>query len=124
MKEVFKRFATAVVAACFIGIFTVGAGIMPGCATIGVQAPKTFNEGLLAAYQTHTAILRAATAALESHEIASTDVEALIKVADQARSLLDAARAAHAGGDVTTAEGRLALATSLLLQVQGYLRKP
>jgi hypothetical protein len=46
----------------------------------------------------------------------------VLKLADESRALLDAARAAAKVGDPTTANGKLVLATSILTQLQTYLR--
>jgi hypothetical protein len=47
----------------------------------------------------------------------------VLKSTDSARELLDAAKVASGGGDIQTAEGRLALATNVLTELQAYLRK-
>lgn len=97
---------------------------LPGCAQFGLAQPASFSDRLAYSYGTHTAVLAAATASLEAGEIGSEDATRVLKVADQARQALDAARLAAGAGDVATAEGRLQLATSLLTELQTYLRRP
>jgi hypothetical protein len=46
----------------------------------------------------------------------------VLKITDEVRTALDAARLAAGAGDVSTAEGRLQLATSILVNLQAYLR--
>ena len=50
------------------------------------------------------------------------DVEVVAIVTDEVRAALDAARLAAGAGDVATAEGRLQLATAILINLQTYLR--
>lgn len=102
---------------------------MLACAVLGLVAcaalvtPQTFTEKLAAGYVTHTAVLTAATNALNASEITSADAQGLLKIATEARRVLDAAKLAHDAGDVSTAEGQLAMATDILLQLQAYLRE-
>lgn len=98
------------------------AALVMGCGALGVPKAETFTERLAYAYSTHTAIQNAAASSLQAREISSTDGEQILKLSDQSRQVLDAARAASQAGDVATAEGRLALATNILQQLQAYLR--
>lgn len=95
---------------------------LSGCAAIGVPHPQTFSERLAFAYTTHTAIQNAAAASLDAKDISRADALHVLKLADESRTILDAARLALDTGDPRTAEGRLALATSILIQLQTYLR--
>lgn len=92
------------------------------CASIGLQPATSFTQRLGYAYGTHTSVLQGTTAALDAKEITSTDAEHILVVADQGRMVLDGAKVAFAGGDVTTAEGKLKLAAGILTQLQAYLR--
>lgn len=94
-----------------------------GCATFGLAPASSFDQRLAYSYGTHTAVLTATTQSLEAGEISSEDATRVLKVADQARDALDAARLAAGAGDVTTAEGRLQLAVALLSELQTYLRR-
>lgn len=97
--------------------------LIAGCASLGLAPASSFSDRLAYSYGTHTAVLTAATASLEAGEIGSEDATRVLKVADQARQALDAARAAAGVGDIATAEGRLQLAASLLTELQTYLRR-
>jgi dihydroxyacetone kinase-like predicted kinase len=114
MKTFYSRF-----------VYTWAAGVMlasllavSACQTL----PRTFNEKLASAYLTHTAVMTAATNALNAREITSDDAQRVLTLANDSRVFLDAAKVAHAAGDLSTAEGRLALGVSVLSQVQAFLR--
>jgi hypothetical protein len=92
-----------------------------GCASFGIQPARSFDQNLAYAYSSHTAVLEAASNALEAGSLTVEDAEAVLALADQSRVLLDSARLAAGAGDVTTAEGRLALATNVLQQLVAYL---
>lgn len=96
--------------------------VLVGCASLGMAPAQTFDQKLAYAYGTHTAVVQAATQALNDKTITSTDALQVLKLADESRALLDASRAALAAGDPATANGRLALATQILVQLQSYLR--
>lgn len=96
--------------------------LLAACTAVGVQAPQSFEQQLAYAYGAHTSVLEAAANALEVGDLTVEDAEAVLDLADQSRTLLDAARVASGAGDVTTAEGRLALATNVLEQLLTYLR--
>lgn len=92
-----------------------------GCTQLGLSPAKSFNDRVGYAVATHTAVLNATTAALNAKAITSDDARAVAKLADESRALIDAARAAEAGADIETANGRLILATNILIQLQTYL---
>lgn len=94
--------------------------LVAGCAAF--TPAKTFDEKLAYAYGTHTAVLQAATSGLQTGELTVADAEQVLKLADQTRALLDAAKLAAGTGDVSTAEGQLALAVNVLTELQNYLR--
>ena len=85
------------------------------------QKPQNFNEQLAYAYGTHTAVLTAAASAVEVGSLSPNDGQQVLRLADESRVLLDAARVASGAGDIKTAEGQLALATSILTQLNAYL---
>lgn len=98
--------------------------LLVGCASLGLAPASSFGDRLAYSYGTHTAVLVAATQSLEAGELDSADASRVLKVADEARTALDAAKLAHGVGDASTAEGRLQLATALLTNLQAYLRAP
>ena len=96
--------------------------ILAACAQLGLAPAQSFDQKLAYAYGAHTAVLKATTSALKAKSLSSADAEHVATLADQSRQLLDAAKVASTGGDVTTATGRLLLATQILEQLQVYLR--
>lgn len=106
----------------FVPVVLAMVACLAACPGIGLQPAGTFKEKLAYAYSTHTALQNAAASSLATHEITTADAEAVLKVADDSRTILDAARVADSAGDPKTAEGRLALATTILEQLQTYLR--
>lgn len=94
---------------------------LPGCAQFGLEQPQTLDQRLAYAYGTHTAVLDAAAVGVTTGKLTAEDGRQVLKLADESRLLLDAGRAAAAGGDVSTAEGRLVLALGILTQLQTYL---
>ena len=95
---------------------------LSGCEAIGLQKAQGFEEHLAYALGQTTAVRQSAAEGVRSGALSVKDAEYVLKVTDETRAVLDAARAAYTGGDVSTAEGRLALATSILTQLQAYLR--
>lgn len=77
--------------------------MLTACATLGVQAPKTFNEKLAAAYSTVTAARDTTATLLTSSKLSAADAQNVQQQLDNARTGLDLARQIHAtnpaGGD-------------------------
>lgn len=97
--------------------------LLVGCASLGFVKPETFTERLAAGYIAHTAVLTATTNALNAHDITSDDAASVQKIANEARRVLDAAKLANDAGDIETAQGRLSMGVSLILQLQNFLRE-
>lgn len=97
--------------------------LIAGCAQLGLAPAASLSDRIAYAYGTHTAVLQATTSSLEAGDIGSEDAARVLKVADESRKALDAARLAVGSGDISTAEGRLQLATALLTELQTYLRR-
>ncbi len=102
-----------------IPLFLAVIAMLAGCAQLGLAPAKSFEEKLAYAYGTHTAVLQSATSALQLKQISKEDATQVLKLADESRSLLDAARVV---GDPTVATNKLVLATQILTQLQAYLR--
>lgn len=96
--------------------------ILTACASLGLAPASSFEERLAYAVSQNAAVRNAAAVSLERKEIALEDAQRVLKITDEIRTALDAARLAAGAGDVDTAEGRLQLATSILVNVQAYLR--
>lgn len=95
--------------------------LLTGCASLGLTPAKTLSERLAYSYGAQIAVQEAATRGLNAGTLSSADGEYVLKVSDETRVLLDAARIASGNGDVTTAEGRLALAISILDELEAWL---
>lgn len=92
-----------------------------GCSSLGLAPAQSFDEKLAYAYGTHTAVLTAAAGAVTTKAITAKEGQAVLSLCDQARSLLDAAKAVEST-DATGAGKDLVLATAVLSQLQTYLQ--
>lgn len=95
--------------------------LMSACAQLGVAPAQTFNQKMAYAIGVHSSILQATTSGVTSGALSSSDAEAVLKQADNARAALDVAQAASVAGDPTGANNKLAIATTALLALQSYL---
>lgn len=95
--------------------------LVAGCASF--TAPKSFDQQLAVAYSVHTAVLDTAADGVNNGLISVSDGQTVLKIADQARLLLDTARAAEKLGDTKTAEERLTLGIDVLQNLQAFLEK-
>ena len=77
---------------------------LAGCASLGMEAPQSFGDRLAYAEGTNTALLEAATDALDHREITSRDMEHVQSIHGQAKSLLGSARLLM-GTDINSAIG-------------------
>jgi len=95
--------------------------MLTACASLGLQSPTTFPEKLAYAYGVHTAVLDTASAEITAQQLTANDGNTILRLADQARTMLDSAKTLSVT-DATTAQGKLTLATSILTELQTYLR--
>lgn len=96
--------------------------VCASCAQLGLTPPQSLDEKIAYAYGTHTAVLKTAAVAVNAKTMTSAEGEQVIKLADDSKVVLDAARAASKAGDSTTANSKLILATTILTQLQAYLQ--
>lgn len=108
--------------ATLVSVAILTAWALAACATLLVS-PQSVSEKIAAGYIAQTSVLRAATVALNTGDISSADAEQVLKIATEARKVLDGAKLASEAGDVKTAEGRLAMATTILTELQAFLRE-
>lgn len=101
--------------ACVLALMTLSA-----CAQLGIAPAQSFDQKLAYAEQVDTAVLTASTASLRAQQISSSDHEHVITIADQAKGLIDSAKLLSTT-DPAGANAKLALATSVLTQLQQYL---
>lgn len=97
--------------------------LLAGCASLGLAPASTFDQRLAYAVTQNAAVRQATANALDAGDIQLADAQSVLKLTDEARTLLDAARVAAGSGDISTAEGRLSLATTILVKLQAYLRE-
>lgn len=95
--------------------------LLVGCSSIGLQKAESFEQQLAYQYGNLTAVYSAAASSTAAGALSVKDAEAILKSADEARVALDTARLAYVAGDITTAEGRLAVAIQLLTVLQQRL---
>lgn len=91
---------------------------LTACAGLGLAPADTFELKLAYAYGQHTGIQNGTAAGINQHKLTAADGKAVLKLADDARVFLDAAKAT---GDPTLAASKLALAVAVLTQVQAYI---
>ena len=96
--------------------------LLSGCATtLGTAPAQTFNQKVAYAVGIHTAVLQAATNGVTNHTLSSADGEAVLKMADSSRALIDAAVLLNGTGDIAGANSKLTLAVTALTALQTYL---
>lgn len=94
---------------------------LAGCAAMGLEEAKSFADRLAYAEGMNTALRDASSDALANHEISSQDIEHVILINSRVKELLGTVRALK-DTDPSTAEAKLLLATTLLTDLQNYLR--
>jgi hypothetical protein len=97
------------------------AGFLAACAAVGLAPAQSFDQQLAYAYGTHTAVLDLTNQALQAGKLTPAEARQVSTIADNARSILDSAKAVETS-DLATATGRLTLASKLLDQLQTYLQ--
>lgn len=95
--------------------------LLAGCALFGLESPNTWNERLSYAYTLETGAANAIEAQSNSGQLTRDDANKLVDIVQNAKALTDGARDAMRGGDATTAEGKLRLARSILVEINEYL---
>jgi hypothetical protein len=96
--------------------------LLSACASLGLAPAKSLADRLAYGYSTLSAVQFAAANATNAGELSKSDAEAVLKLADQSRLLLDGARALLAT-DPDGAATKLDLAVAILTQIQAHLRK-
>jgi hypothetical protein len=94
--------------------------LLSACAPLGINTAQSFDQKLAYAAQVNTSVLTASTAALRAKQISSKDHEEVIRLADQAKGLIDSARLLSSTNP-QAAQAKLALATVVLTELQAYL---
>lgn len=103
-------------------VFLCLALALGACASLGLAPASSFEDKLAYAVTQNAAVRTAAASSLDHGDIAVEDAKAVMKITDEVRGLIDAARVASGAGDLSTAEARLSLATQILVKLQAHLR--
>jgi len=94
--------------------------MLVGCAQAGLQPAQNFEQSLAYGYASVTSARLSAANAVKAGTIKKEDAQEVLALTDQARTLLDGARAIRVS-DLKTAQAKLALATQVLTQLSAYL---
>jgi hypothetical protein len=94
--------------------------ILAGCQTLGFEQPRTFNDRVAYTYQGLEAVVRSTSHSLEVGAISVQDAQFVSRQGRETIKYVGLAETAYNAGDISTAEGRLAFATELLLILQTY----
>lgn len=106
----------------YFSYLLVAALVLTGCASLGLEPAKSFDENLAYTVSQNAAARQAAANAFDAGSIDLADAQFALKTTDNAREFLDAAKVASGAGDIKTAEGKIALAKTVLTELQSYLR--
>lgn len=98
----------------------VGLAFLVACASLGLAPAQTFDQKLAYAYGTHAAVLETAAPAVQAGTLSAAEGASVLKLADSARALLDAAKSLESTNP-SGASAKLALASAILVQLQDYL---
>lgn len=92
--------------------------LLTACAQLGLEQADTFDKKLAYAYGQTTGFRQAATMGVNQRKLSSDEGTAILKLTDDTRVFLDAAKMAP---DITKAQTNLTLALGVLVQIQNYL---
>lgn len=95
--------------------------LLAGCASLGLETAKKFNERAAYVHSGVNGVVAAATNSLNAKAIRSDDAEYVRDTAVRTRTFVVAAETAYGGGDIQTAEGRLQLAEGILRELQRHV---
>jgi len=92
--------------------------LITACASLGIAPAQSFDQRWAYANGTLTAVVQTASQGVEGGTLSKDDGRAVLEIAKQARSLLDAA---HSATSVEDANRNLSLAVAVLENLQTYL---
>lgn len=95
--------------------------VLCGCATLGTESPKSFDERAAYAVGIYTAVENTVTVSTDNGSMSSVEGSVILKQAETGKVLLDAARAAFNAGDTAGADSKLLTALTVLNALQTYL---
>lgn len=95
--------------------------VLTGCATLGTTPPKNFADREAYAVGAYTAVQHTVTISVGNGSMDTSDGVVVLKQAETAKAILDAARAASEAGDAAGADAKLATALTILNALQSYI---
>jgi hypothetical protein len=93
---------------------------LAGC--VSMEKPTSFTDQLVYASKSIEAVTDTASSMYERGRLTKEQGREALAMIDQATAALDLARASQGKGDITTAQGQLNLALTLLTQIETYLK--
>lgn len=94
--------------------------LIVGCASLGMQAPDTFNKKVAAAVTTVQSVSDSAIAALAAGKLSKSDATNVANSARAALAAIDVAEGLHST-DPKAGEDKLAATLAILTALQAYL---
>lgn len=95
--------------------------VLTGCATLGTESPKSFDDRAAYAVATYEAVQNTVSISIGNQSMSSNEGSIILKQAETGKVALDAARAAFNAGDTAGANSKLATALTVLNALQSYL---
>lgn len=95
--------------------------LLVACSSLGLAPAKSLSDRLAYGYGTLSAVEFAAADATNAGELSKADAQTVLKLADNARTLLDGSKSLL-DTDPQAASTKLDLAVAVLTQLQTYLR--
>lgn len=92
-------------------------------ACVAMEAPRSFNERLAYGYASVAASADTAASMVERGRLTKEQGKQALSLVDQATAALDLSRAAYSKGDISTAQGQLDLALTVLTRLEAFLKE-
>jgi hypothetical protein len=115
MKKFLSSYLAVIPASLLTAVFLLSA-----CETLGMLAPKSFDQKWATAMSINTGIRAASTSALNSKAITVEDAKKILTMNDSARSFLDEAENLRKT-DLNSAQAKLELADAVIRSIQKFL---
>lgn len=96
--------------------------LLTACSSLGLAPAQSFDQKLAYAVGVQTSVRQSAADGVASNQLSVADGQAILKMTDDSRSLIDAAKLAADANNLGAANSKLALATVVLTQMQQYLK--
>lgn len=116
-------FARPLMLAVLLGVAVPGVLIVAGCQSLGMAQPQGYDQKVAYTRGQLTAFVNATAASVETGQLDKEDGRRVLNMAKEAREFMDAGDVAFAAGDLSTAEGRVALAIGILAQLKTFTAK-